>query len=62
MANIHVKLREIWTSGSAGDISNLELWWPLYSADQTHLCNFGRIYHEERFCKIILNLDQWFMR
>ena len=23
---------------------------------------FGRGYHEEHFCKIILNLDQWFRR
>ena len=33
MGNIHVKLYEIWTSGSEGDvvlkISYLELWWPL---------------------------------
>ena len=26
------------------------------------LCNFGRGYYEEQFCKIILNLDQWFRR
>ena len=32
----------------------------LCSADQNHLCNFGRRYNEERFCEIILNLDQWF--
>ena len=24
------------------------------------MCNFGRRHHEERFCEIILNLDQWF--
>ena len=33
MGIIHVKLYEIWTSGSEGDvvlkISYLELWWPL---------------------------------
>ena len=44
------------------DISYLELWRPFCSAEQSHLCNFGRGYHEEKFCKIILNLDQWFRR
>ena len=44
------------------DISYLELWQPLCSADQNHLCNFGRRYYEEQFCEIILNLDQWFRR
>ena len=43
------------------DISYLELWPPLCSADPAHLCNFGRRY-EEQFCEIILNLDQWFRR
>ena len=27
---------------------------------QNHLCNFGRSHHEEEFCEIILNLDEWF--
>ena len=31
-----------------------------FLVDQKHLCNFGRGHHEEHFCKIILNLDQWF--
>ena len=44
------------------DISYLELWQPLCSAEQNHLCNFGRRHHEEQFCDIILNLDQWFRR
>ena len=44
------------------DISYLELWQPLYSAEQNHLCNFGRRHHGEQFCEIILNFDQWFMR
>ena len=44
------------------DISYLELWPPLCLADPNHLCNFGRRYHEEQFCEIILNLDQWFRR
>ena len=44
------------------DISYLELWWPICSAEQNHVCNFGRGYYEEQFCEIILNLDQWFRR
>ena len=44
------------------DIAYLELWLPFCSAEQNHLCNFGRGYHEEQFCEIILNLDQWFRR
>ena len=47
---------------SLKDISYLELWQPLCSADRNHLCNFGRRYHEEQFCEIILNLDQWLRR
>ena len=42
------------------DISYLELWQPLCSAEWNHLCDFGGRYHEEQFCEIILNLDQWF--
>ena len=44
------------------DISYLELWRPLCSAERNHLCNFGIGYHEEQFCEIILILDQWFRR
>ena len=45
------------------DITYLELWQPFCSAEQNHLCNFGRGYHEEQFCENILNfLDQWFWR
>ena len=44
------------------DISYLELWQPLCSADPNHLCIFDRRYHEERFCEIILNLNQLFSR
>ena len=43
-------------------ISSLELWRPFCSAERNHLCNYGRRYNEERFCKIILSLDQWFRR
>ena len=44
------------------DISYLELWQPFCSAEQNHLCNFGRKHHEEQFYEIILNLDQWFRK
>ena len=43
------------------DISYLELWQPLCSMEQNHLCNLRRVHHEEQFCEI-LNLDQWFRR
>ena len=43
-------------------ISYLEFWQPFCSAERNHLCNFGRGYQEEQFCKIILNLGQWFRR
>ena len=67
MGNIHEKLyddldqwfRRIYR---LKDISYLELWWPLCSAEWNHLCNFGRVYYQEQFCEIILNLDQWFRR
>ena len=68
LGNIHVKLYGIWTSGSKGDavlrhfLSRALTGAPLCSADPNHLCNFGRRYHEEQFCEIILNLDQWFRR
>ena len=42
------------------DISYLELWRPFCSVEWNHLCNFGRGYHEEQFCEIILNLGQLF--
>ena len=29
------------------DISYLELWWSLFSAERNHLCTFGRMHHEE---------------
>ena len=35
------------------DISYLELWQPLCSVDRNHLCNSGRLHHEEQFCEII---------
>ena len=36
-------------------------WWPFCSAEQIHLRNFGRG-HEEHFCELIINLEQWFRR
>ena len=27
------------------------------SVEHNHLCNFGRVHHEEHFCEIILNSD-----
>ena len=44
------------------DIYHLELWRPICSTEQNHLCNFGRKRQEEQFCDIILNLDQWFTK
>ena len=44
---------------SLKDNSYLELWQPLCAVKRNHLCNFGRRHHEEQFCEIILNLDQW---
>ena len=73
MGNIHVKLYEIWTSGSEGNVVLrhflcrfktylIKLWQPLCSVDWNHLCNSDRRHHEEQPCEIILNLDQWFRR
>ena len=42
------------------NISYLELWQPCCSAEQNHLCNFGRGCYEKQFCEIILNLGLWF--
>ena len=47
---------------SLKDISYLELWQPLRSVEWNHLCNFDRMHHNEQFCEIILNLDQWFRK
>ena len=44
------------------DISYLELWQPHCSAEQKHLCKFGRGCYEEHFCEIIFNLGHWFRR
>ena len=44
------------------DISYLELWQSLCSMEPGHLCNFGRVHHEDQFCEIILNLGQWFRK
>ena len=44
------------------DTSYLEVWQPLCSVEGNFLCNYGRMHHQEQFCKIILNLNQWFRR
>ena len=44
------------------DISYLEHWWPLCSAERNHLCNIGQGHYQEHFCEVVLNLDQWFSR
>ena len=64
MGNIHVKFMEFGpvVQKMFKYISYLELWQEFCSANQNHLLNFGRRYHEEQFCEIILNLDQWFRR
>ena len=65
MWNNSVKLFWICTSGS-GDvfykISYLGLWWPSCSAEQSHLCTFGRWHYGTHSCEIILNLGQRFRR
>ena len=66
MGNIYMKLYGIGPvvqkEMSFNNITYLELWQPLCSADQNNLCNLARRFHEERFCEIILNLDPWFRR
>ena len=67
MGNIHVKLCEkfgpvVQEEMSFKDISYLELWRPFCYVERKHLCNFGRGYQEEKFCEIILNVDQRFRR
>ena len=66
MKNIHAKLFEfgpmVQEEMPFKGISYLELWLPFCSAERNHLCKFGRGHYEEQFCKIILNLDQWFRR
>ena len=44
------------------DISYLELWWPICSAEWNHLCIVGPEHFEEHFCEIIYNLDKSFRR
>ena len=61
-----MKLYEIWTSGSGGDVIyrhllSIPLAALLFSGLE-RLCNFGRRHHEEKSCEIILNLDQRFRR
>ena len=44
------------------EISYLELKQPFSSMEPHHFCNLIRVYHEDHFYEIILNLDQWFRR
>ena len=44
------------------DISYLELWRPLCSMEQNHLCNFIKGNPEEQFYEFIFNLDLWSRR
>ena len=66
MRNNSVKLFElepvVQKKISSTDISYQELWQPFCSVEGNHLCNFGRRHHEEQFCEIIWNLDEWFRR
>ena len=53
-----MKLYEIWTSDSVVQrelLSRALVVW-------NHLCNFGRRYHEEQPCEIIMNFDNLFRR
>ena len=65
IGNFLVKIFWIWTSSSGDFIENisyLELWGPICSVEQIHLCYFSRGHYEEHFCWIIFNLDKWFRR
>ena len=50
MSRCRLKTFLIWSSGG-----------PLCSAEQSNLRNFRRRHHDEQFCEIILNFDQWFV-
>ena len=61
-----MKLYGIWTSVSGVNavkkcFLSRALTAPLFSGLEL-LVQFSRRYHEEQFCEIILNLDQWFRR
>ena len=47
---------------SSKGISYLQLWWPFCSTGRKHLCNLIRGHYKKKFCEIIFNLDQFFMR
>ena len=66
MRNNSLKLFQIWTSGSGGNVIKMHflckaLAAPLFGGAEP-FCNFGRGYQEEQFCEIILNLDHLFRR
>ena len=66
MGNIQVKLYEVWTRVSVGDVILSHFLSrtlaAICSVDWDDLCNFGRRHHEEQPCEIILNFDQWYWR
>ena len=66
LGNIHVKLYEIRSSGSGGDVVyrhylSRALAAPLFSRLEPFV-QFGRRHHKEQHYGIILYLDQWFAR
>ena len=66
MVNIHLKVYEIWTSGSGGGFVYRYFLSGALTAfclvEWNHLCNFGKGHYEVQFCEIIVNLGQWFRR
>ena len=58
----------IWISGPGAVVKKIFLTYtsglrhPSCSAEQNHLCNFGKGHYEELFCEIILNKELWFRR
>ena len=43
------------------NVSNPKLWQHCCSAEHNHFYYFGSAHYEKRFCKIVMNLDQWFI-
>ena len=61
MRNNSVNLFCFWTSVSE-DVLLRHFLSRAVAVERDHLCIFGRVHHEEQFCGIILNFDQWFRR
>ena len=52
MKNISVKLLgPVVQEMPFKDISDLQLWWPICSAEWNQLCDFGRGNHKKYFCE-----------